>query len=152
MPGSSELTLLFLLLFIIPVIFYLITLQKTLEAIIPENRKLPPPQVWLLLIPLFNLIWQFVTVNSISDSIKAECYRLNVPVKEDRPTFNIGQAKNVLSLCGLIPVIGAVFTLASVVCWIIYWIKVNEYKNLIIANKDNNLLDAEKGIFYDSKT
>ncbi len=151
MPGASELTLILVLLFIIPVIFYLITLQKTLEAIIPENRKMPPGQVWLLLIPLFNYIWQFFTVSNIADSIKAECNRLNIPCNEDRPTYNIGLAKNILALCGIIPVVGLLFTLGFIVCWIIYWVKVNEYKNLIIANRDNDILDAEKGIFYDSK-
>jgi hypothetical protein len=152
MPGGAELTLILLALFLIPAIFYLITLQKTLEAIIPENRKMPPGQVWLLLIPLFNYIWQFFTVSNIADSIKAECLRLNIPINEDRPTYNIGLAKNILSLCGIIPMIGGIFSLAAIICWIIYWVKVNEYKNLIIANRDNNILDAEKGIFFDTKS
>lgn len=153
MPGGFEMTvLLFAVFFLIPVIFYLITLQKTLEAIIPENRKMPPGQVWLLLIPLFNLIWQFIAVNKIAESIKAECERLHVPVNEDKPTYNIGTAKNILGFGGFVPAIGVVLNLAAVVCWIIYWVKVNEYKNLIIANKDNALLDAERGVFHGSAT
>lgn len=152
MPGGSELTLILLALFIIPVIFYLITLQKTLEAIIPANRRMPPGQVWLLLIPLFNYIWQFFAVSNIADSIKAECERLNIPVSEERPTYNIGLAKNILSLCVLIPFLGGLASLAFIVCWIIYWVKVNEYKKLIDANKDNDILDAEQGIFYDTKS
>ena len=151
MPGGAELTLILIALLLVPAIFYLITLQKTLEAISPENRQMPPGQVWLLLIPLFNYIWQFLTVSNIADSIKAECYRLNIPTTENRPTYNIGLAKNILSLCGLIPGIGSLCSLAFLVCWIIYWVKVNEYKNLIIANKDNAILDAEQGIFFDNK-
>lgn len=151
MPGASELTLILILLCIIPAIFYLITLQKTLEAISPENRKMSPGQVWLLLIPIFNFIWQFIAVNNIADSIKAECYRLNIPTNEERPTYNIGLAKNILGICGIIPVIGGLFSLGFIVCWIIYWVKVNEYKNLIIANRDNAILDAEQGIFFDTK-
>ena len=152
MPGGIEITLILLALFIIPAIFYLITLQKTLEAISPANRRMPPNQVWLLLIPLFNYIWQFFTVSNISDSIKAECIRLNIPVSEQRPTYNIGLTKNILSICAVIPLFGVLASLASIVCWIIYWVKVNEYKNLIIANKDNDILDAEQGIFFDTKT
>jgi uncharacterized membrane protein YphA (DoxX/SURF4 family) len=151
MPGGSELTLILLALFIIPSIFYLITLQKTLEAVTPANRKMPPGQVWLLLIPLFNYIWQFFTVSNIADSIKLECERLNIPVSEERPTYNIGLTKNILSLCVFIPFFGGLASLAFIVCWIIYWVKVNEYKKLINANKDNDILDAEQGIFYDTK-
>ena len=134
--------------FLIPFILYLVTLQNTLKAISPENRRMAPANVWLLFIPIFNYVWQFFTVSYIADSIAAECIRLNIPVSEKRPTFGIGTAKNILSLVGLvIPVIGP---LATLVCWRIYWVKVNQYKNLIIANKDNFLLDAEKQIFNTS--
>jgi hypothetical protein len=102
MPGGTELTLVLLILFLVPAIFYLITLQKTLEAISPGNRKMPAGQVWLLMIPIFNYVFQFIAVNKIADSIKEECYRLNIPTTEDRPTYNIGLTKNILSICGLI--------------------------------------------------
>lgn len=48
-------------------------------------------------------------------------------------------------------VLGTIFSLGFIICWIMYWVKVNEYKNLIIANKDNAILDAEQGIFFDNK-
>ncbi len=150
MPGGSELTLILFGLFLIPAIFYIITLQKTLEAIDPINRKMPPGQVWLLMIPLFNYIWQFIVVNKIADSLQAECNRLNIPTSEPRPTYNLGLTKNILSFGGIIPLLGLVATLGFIVCWIMYWAKVNTYKNLIIANRDNSILDAEQGIFSDS--
>jgi hypothetical protein len=149
--GSEEIILVtgvLVLILIIPFVFYLITLQKTLEAISPENRKMAPGQVWLLFIPLFNLIWQFIVVNSIADSIAAECRKLNITTNEARPTAGIGIAKCVLSVCGLIPYLGSLCSVASIICWIIYWVKVAEYKNQIIANTGNGLLDAEKGIFH----
>ena len=139
-----------LIIVLVPFVFYLITLQKTLEAISPENRRMAPGQVWLLFIPLFNFIWQFMVVTNISDSIRDECYRLSIPVSEDRPTYNIGLAKNILGLCGFIPVLGIFCSIASIICWIVYWVKVNEYKNLIIANKDNDMLDAERGVFHNT--
>lgn len=148
MFSGAEVTLILVLLLLVPAIFYLITLQKTLEAISPENRSIPPGQVWLLLIPLFNLVWQFIAVERISNSIKAECIKLNIPIGEDRPTYNIGLTKNILSFGGIIPFLGILLNIAFLVYWIIYWVKVNEYKNLIIANKDNYLLDAEQGIFH----
>jgi hypothetical protein len=129
---------------LIPYIFFLITLQNTLKAISPENRKMPPANVWLMFIPIFNLVWQFIVVNNISESIKAECEILQLPTKENKPTSGIGIAWCICSLCFFIPFA----SIAALVLWVIYWIKVNEYKNLITENKDNILLDAEKNIFY----
>jgi hypothetical protein len=40
--------------------------------------------------------------------------------------------------------IGGLCSLAALVCWIVYWVKVNNYRKLIIDNGDNFLLDIEK--------
>lgn len=129
---------------LIPAIFFLVTLQKTLHAISIENRLMQPGQVWLLLIPIFNIVWIFITVNRIADSIKNECSRLSIPATESRPTYGIGLVMCILWICGFIPVVGMIASLAGLICWIIYWVKVNEYKNLIIANRNNFLLDIER--------
>lgn len=134
---------------LIPYIFFLLTLQNTLKAISPESRKMPPGNVWLMCIPLFNIVWQFIMVSRIADSITDECVRLNIPLKERRPTYNSGLVWNICNFLTFIPFIGG---LAALVTWIIYWVKVNEYKNLIIANRNNFLLDAERNIFYGDKT
>lgn len=146
MPAGSEWILIFLFLipaFLLPAIFFLLTLQKTLNAISPENRRMPASNVWLMFIPLFNIVWQFIVVDKIAQSITAECTRLNIPVTDSKPTYNIGLAWNICNLVTFIPFIGS---LAALVTFILYWVKVSEYKNLIIANKDNFLLDAEKNI------
>lgn len=146
--SSSAVTLLLLALLLIPTILYFITLQKALEAVSPQNRMMPPGQVWLSLIPLFNFVWMFFVVNKIADSFRLECYRLNIPTKELKPSFGIGNAKNILHLGTIIPFLGALASLGFIVCWILHWIKVNQIKNLIIANRDTNILDAEQGIFH----
>lgn len=140
-----------LLLALIPAIFFLLTLQKTLKAIAYESRLMQPGQVWLLLIPLFNLVWIFITVIRISDSIKNECERLNIAVNETRPTYGIGLAMSILYIAGsglyqsrIIQMAGTLLSLAGVICWIIYWVKVNDYRKLIIANKDNFMFDIER--------
>ena len=146
---SAAITLLMLLLLLLPTIFYLITLQKALEAISVENRQMPPGQIWLSLIPLFNFVWMFFVVNKIAESFQLECYRLNITTTELKPTYGIGTAKNILRLCAFIPVLGIIAGIGFIICWILHWIKVNEYKNLILANRDNIILDAEEGIFHE---
>ena len=114
---SMGLSLFFLGLFLIPAIFFLFTLQNTLKAISPENRRMAPGNVWLLFIPLFNIIWQFIVVDKIAQSIRAECVRLNIPVTENKPTYGIGLAWNISNCLMFIPFIGG---LASLVTFIIY--------------------------------
>jgi hypothetical protein len=129
-------------------ILFLISLQKALDAVSPDSRQMPSGQVWLLLIPLFNLGWLFYVVAKIGDSFRNEYARLDLPSREERPSYGIGLAYAVLSVCSILPLIGGLAGLAGFVCWIIYWVKVNECRKEIQANQNNNLLEAERGIFH----
>jgi Domain of unknown function (DUF4328) len=148
--GLLGLALLLLLFgFLLVFVFFLIALQKALSAVSEENRKMPPGQVWLLLIPLFNIVWAFIVVTKLADSFSAEFERLNISYPEARPTFGIGITYCILGICSMLPEpLGDIASLASFVCWIIYWIKVNECRKLIDANRDNMMLDAERGVFH----
>lgn len=111
-------------------IFYLLTLQNTLKAISPQNRKMEPGMVWLLLIPLFNMVWQFIVVNRLSASIESEYTSRGLPCKS-RPTYNIGLAFAVLNCVNVVsywstPLRNLVGL--AIICWIIYWVQVNDYK------------------------
>jgi hypothetical protein len=60
------------LIFLTPLIFFLLTQQNTLKVIRRDNRILHPGLVWLQLIPIFNFYWIFVVVSRIADSITKE--------------------------------------------------------------------------------
>lgn len=122
---------------LIPQIFYLLTIQNTLYAISSENRKMQPGQVWLSLIPLFGLVWQFIIVNRLADSLKDEFVSKNLKIDEERPGIGIGLAYCILFACSLIPFVGFVTVIGGLICWIIYWSKINDYK--IKLNKIKNL-------------
>ena len=146
-PNSTSLiAFLLLILFIVPFIFYLVTLQKTLKAISPENRKLAPSQVWLLFIPLFGILWHFMMVSKIADSIRAESLVRDIELKESRPAYSIGLAMCILNctslLSELLGMIDGLSGVAFIICWIIYWVKIASYKKQII-NSSLITLDAE---------
>ena len=131
---------------LVPYILFLINLQKTLASISAENRKVEPGRVWLMFIPLFNLVWQFILIDRISDSIALECGKLNIPLEEKRPAYNIGLAYCILTVAGgFIPGLGFI---AALVCFIIYWVKISGYRKLILEHKDDFMLDAEKDVFH----
>lgn len=142
---------LFLALFILPAVFFIITLQNTLKAISPENRKMPFANVWLLCIPFFNFYWQFVVVNKIAQSIALECEKLRIPVKESKPTYNLGLTWTICYILFLLPVIKLLIAIIIIPTWVIYWIKVNQYRKLIIQNQHSFLNDAERNIFHGDK-
>jgi hypothetical protein len=120
---------------LIPFIFYLITLQNTLKAISPENRKMEPGMVWLLFIPLFCIIWNFIVVNRIADSIQAELHKKGINATE-RPAYNVGIAMCIIFCTTWIPLLGSVAAIGGLICWIIYWVKISEFKKTIESLPD----------------
>jgi hypothetical protein len=154
--GETEILLIFfvLVLFFVPMIFFLIAQQNTLKSIKPQNRRMEPGEVWLQLIPVFNLIWQFIVVGKISDSIRNEINDRNLnsflgiadPVFANdltrRPTYDIGLTFCILSLCGCIPLLGGIASIAGIVCWIIYWTQLVSYKNKFLNNPLSNQVSS----------
>lgn len=129
--GSTELIVLFLILMILilPIIFYLMTLQNTFREISDENRKMQPGLVWLTLIPLFGIVWEFIIVCRMADSLKAEFAKREINVEEERPGFTIGLIFLILLCCSIIPIVGGFAAISGFICWIIYWIKISAYKS-----------------------
>ena len=141
--GVAEIALLGILIGLIPMIFYLLTLQNTLNAVSPGNRKMNPGQVWLMLIPFLGAVWQFLVVGWVADSLAAEFHSRNKPVPESRPGYSIGLTYCILFVCGIIPFLGGLASLAGLVCWIIYWVKIAGYKRELETSTYDNVLDSK---------
>ncbi len=109
--------------FLIPTIFFLLTLQKALARVAPERRTMNPPMVWLGLIPLFSAIWNFFMVIALAKSLGAELSARNIP-HEDEPGKVIGLVWSGLSAACLIPGLGFLLGIPVLIMWIIYWVKV----------------------------
>lgn len=124
----------FIALSVFPLVFYLLTLQRTLKEISTENRKMPPEQVWLSIIPVFGIVWQFFIVSRLSDSLALELAKRNVYAEERRPAYNIGIAYCILISAVIIPYINILASLGGLVCWVLYWLKVNDYRMLLREN------------------
>ncbi len=139
--GPAELILIIVVIALLPQIFYLLTLQNTLAKVSLTNRTMEPGQVWLSLIPLFGLVWQFIIVTRMADSLRAEFNERGITVQEEKPGYSLGIAYCVLYCCTIIPILGGLASLGGLVVWIIYWVKINEYKNLLGGRNDSQILD-----------
>src|SRR5262245_36202189 len=93
--------LLLLVLLLLPWILYIRSIQLTVEAIDPQRREMSPGTAWLLLIPIFNLIWLFIVVARIRHSFRNmdEAGRLR------RPTTASSDAGLALAICLVLSII-----------------------------------------------
>jgi hypothetical protein len=88
-----------------------------------------PGQVFLMFIPLFNIIWHFFIVNHMSNSLHNEFTRRNIAGVEPTPGKTLGLAMCILQVCSIIPIVGIFTGIAGFICWIMYWVKINGYAN-----------------------
>lgn len=145
----------FLLAFITLAVLFLLAQQRILQVINLENREMSPSSVWMQLIPVFGLVWQFFVVIRIARSISKEMTaRMGesildntlVEIKEtdDSPTYSIGLAYCILMTVGITinystmhssspGLLGFLFVLTGMVCWIIYWVRLVKMKNKIVG-------------------
>jgi hypothetical protein len=115
---------------LIPEIFFILTLQKALQRCSPENRVMTPGSTWLILIPVFNLVWMFIVVTQMAQSLEKEFRKRTIPV-EPSPGKSIGLAWCILTVCCLIPLVGILTGLPAIICWILYWVKIAGFSSTI---------------------
>jgi hypothetical protein len=94
-----------------------------------QYQQMPPGQVWLLIIPLFNLYWNFVAYPKISES-----YRLYAQSKgqDDGSDYGLQQAKN-YAICMIIGLVCGIASLIGLVLWIMWLVKMYDYKKRLVA-------------------
>jgi len=132
--GFSEFILIFFVLSII-IFFPLRFLWKIRQMISlcgEHNRLIKPNKVWLSLVPLFGLFWQFVMINKVGMTLRAEFNERGIKCQENKPGYSEGILYSTLMICGIIPGIGFLFVLVGVVCWIVNWRKMNSYSRLLM--------------------
>ena len=112
---------------LIPMVFFLIHLQKLLNKCSVNNRAMESGMVWLNLIPLFNLGWVFYTIFKVTESLKAEFKERNIDSEDPEFSHPIGLAYCITSACCIIPFINYLTGIASLVLFIIYWVKTHRY-------------------------
>ena len=110
---------------LIVAIFFLLNLRDLLDRVSPQNQAMSPDQVWLNLIPLFNLVWIFITVSRVRESLQAE-YRSRGWTPQGDFGYRLGLAAAILSVLSWGPL-----GLAGFICWIIYWVRMSELKNVL---------------------
>lgn len=122
---------------VLPKIFFLRSIQRTFMAISPQNRAMDPAQVWLCMIPLFGAGWNFYVLEKLSDSIQAEM-RMRGANLYDRPLYGVGLTYCILWCTCHIPCFNYLAAIPALVLFIIYWVKIVDYKSQLDRMPMNN--------------
>lgn len=108
-------------------------LYNAQKAVPQQHRKLEPGLIWLLLIPLFNLVWNFFVFLRISESYKSYFQSIG---REDVGDAGrgIGLAYAICAACTLIPCLGLFAAVGALVLLIVYLVKIYGLKPQISAS------------------
>jgi hypothetical protein len=129
-------------------IFFLLTLSRTLSQCHPRNQAMQPGMVWLNLIPLFEFVWQFVTVSRISQSLKDEFRDRGRRIHDD-----FGNGLGITTCClMLFGLCCGLATLGAIGCGIAYWVKIADYKRqLESSSREDEWSDEDEEDSWDEE-
>lgn len=116
------------------------SIRSVLALIKKENQMMRPGQALLMAVPFLNIYWNFVVVRALRDSLNNEFYDRKVAVDEN-PTQKEGNIYAWSFLASNIPLpsfVGYIAMFGNIFGFIMYWIKVVEYKKLL-----KNTVDIE---------
>lgn len=140
-------------------IFFLIGQMKAIQACSPRNQAMSPGLVWLNLVPILNLVWPFVTVIQVGNSLQRE-FRdrgldrgggygkalgvLMYVLALFSPCFSYGGLGAAFAVddSDTSPIIlvagggiGGLFALAYLILWIVYWVKIAGYTSALNSSR-----------------
>lgn len=114
------------------VLIYLV--YNVFRQIPEEHRQMQPGLVWLLLIPCFGVVWNFFVYPKLADSLKNYFNSVG-----DESVGDCGKTLAWLyagfAAGSVIPYLGMLLGLASLVIWIIFIVKAYGYKNMIVQGQ-----------------
>lgn len=152
MPVTINMILVFSISLIVNVLFCL-SLRKALFLVRPENRLLRFTSIWLMLVPMLNLFFNFWVVSKMAASLNRELQDRDFEVEAPGPGYRIGMCYAFLEVLRFLLAISlnvdkfsatfkplestwlgamqAIFSIASVILFIQYWLKINWHTKVL---------------------
>lgn len=115
-------------------VFLYYILYSSLARIPPQHRKMEPGQVFLLLIPFFNLYWMFVVHTKIPQSFQSYFHSIGRKDVGDCGE-QLGLWTAIAAVCNAIPCINCISAPASIVMLILMLSKFWSLRNQIPVGK-----------------
>lgn len=97
-----------------------------------EHQKMPPGQVWLLLIPCFSIVWNFFVFQRVPESF-ASYFAAQGRTDVGDCGRGIGLAYAICAACSVIPLVSYLAGPATLILLILNLVKLSELKNKVSA-------------------
>lgn len=105
-------------------------LYKVFNRVPVQYRVMEPGLVWLLIIPCFNLVWNFFVFIRLSRSLKRYFNSVGNQTVGDCGE-GLGLGYSICEVARLIPCVGIMVWVAAIVLAILYLVKVNQLSEQI---------------------
>lgn len=103
-----------------------------LKRLPAEHQKMPPGQVWLLMIPCFSIIWNFFVFQRVPESL-ASYFAAQGRTDVGDCGKGIGLAYAICCACALVPFLNYLAGPATLILLILNLVKLSELKGKISA-------------------
>lgn len=125
--------------FYIVTIFFCLSLFKGMNRVPKDKQLFPAWLVWLMLIPLVNyvIMWMMIPFG-VPKSFKAATLGNDGAQKNAKTLFAIGLTYAICVTLTLVPVINIATSIAALVLFIIYWVKVCGFKKQFLTSGHNS--------------
>ena len=113
---------------VVVVLSFLMEVARLLRRVQPEYRRMEPGQVWINLIPIFNVIWVTVTIERVAESLRAEFTARGLHGPDEKYGRKAGLTTLAL-LATAVPLYEVAIVTYPVALgyWIAYWRQINRY-------------------------
>lgn len=113
-------------------ILFLSAVVRVLVRVEPENRRMEPGQVWLNLLPLFNVLWLVVTVERVGESVRNEMAARGRRRRGEGYGKTTGLTWLALTAVGLAAAdeykpLAMLAWLVALIYWVVYWAQLAAY-------------------------
>lgn len=112
-------------------ITWLLIMNRAIDQVSHDLRRIEPGAVWLSLIPLFGLVWQFIVVGAVGDGIAKEMLARNMLPREEKPAYAVGLTGCILMCCCIIPYAGVCLAIIGLLFMVVHTIKIAEYNSVL---------------------
>ncbi len=116
-------------------IFYIRAISKTLAAIAEPYRTQSPGMAWLLLIPIFNVIWFFFLLKAMRDGFR-QMHQDGLTQKEIDTGYNYGIGMGCCWAASFIPKLIFIALIPMFVFSILHWNKLNSARRAITKQQN----------------
>jgi len=102
------------------------------EALPAQHRKTESWQAFLLLIPIFNLVWNFILLARVSGGFQSFFQSKNDASVGDCGAA-IGLWYSIAAVCAVVPLVNCLAGPAALVLLIIYLVKISGLRTRVVA-------------------